>query len=59
MTEVKRIKQCLELCSKGECEKCIYRRWIREKCFKVLAYDALTVIEELSVEDSQLRIDFD
>lgn len=56
MSKAERIKQCLQLCHDGKCEQCIYRRWIREKCYKVLCYDALKVIEKLDAPE-QLTMD--
>ena len=42
-----KIKKSLELCRDGKCNECIYNRWIREVCQKILMADTLVLIKEI------------
>ena len=40
------VKKSLQLCRDGKCSECLYNRWIREVCQKMLMADAIKVIDK-------------
>ena len=57
--KVKEIKEALECCSEGKCEKCLIGRKDIRKCVDILLKDTLTYINELESENERLRLERD
>ena len=55
--KVKEIKEALECCSEGKCEKCLIGEKDIRKCVDILLKDTLTYINELESENGNLILE--